>query len=468
MANKKKFYAVKNGNSIGVFETWTECQKSINGYSNAEYKSFTSYEEAKAYIDGKDIYMEMIETDINNGYLVVYTDGSYNDKTKKYSYGVVIFDKNKNKFTLSGNGQNPKYIDSKNIAGEVIAVINALDWAISNSYNKIKIYHDYEGIPYWIKGEWKANSDIAKSLVYIVNNTYKDLIDIKFEHIKGHTNNKFNEEADRLAKSALEGICKKEINGENWFSTSKIDKEDLKSLIDCIKDDYPNLKYNLKSLSNRDIFKLELSNEKITITSYNVNGNKVLVQGKNTSFLFQIFITYLCELIEDKELISVLSSAYRVSINNNKQIKKQFDDIFPTFPSDYPNNIKKLIKQSIININIYIESELYNQYVYPILIALDGHLKYLFKQIGITICKKTGYCYFNKPGYKYVLKPEITVSQDEKENIEKCYNFYTNNRNVLVHYGDLMGSTDNTRIIENFSEAKEIVQKTLNLIQETL
>ena len=385
MANKKKFYAVKNGNSIGVFETWTECQKSINGYSNAEYKSFTSYEEAKAYIDGKDIYMEMIETDINNGYVVAYTDGSYNDEIKKYSYGVVIFDKNKNKFNLSGNGQNPKYIDSKNIAGEVIAVINALDWAVSNYYDKIKIYHDYEGIPYWIKGEWKTKSDISKSLVYIVNNRYKDLIDIKFEHIEGHTNNRFNEEADRLAKSALEGICKQKIYGENWFSTSKIDKDELTTLIACIKDDYPDLKCNLKNLNNRDVFKLELCNEKITITSYNVDGNKILVQGKNTTSLFQIFVIYLSELMEDKELISVLSNVYRVNIRNKKEIITQFDNIFPAFHSDYPNNIKKLIKQSIININIYIESEIYNQYVYPALIALDGQIMDIVILISLGI-----------------------------------------------------------------------------------
>ena len=31
-----------------------------------------------------------------------------------------------------------------------------------------------------------------------------------------------------------------------------------------------------------------------------------------------------------------------------------------------------------------------------------------------------------------------------------------------------MGSTDNTKIIEDFDEAKELIQKTLNLIQETL
>ena len=36
----KKFYAVKKGHKKGIFESWDECKKNINGYSGAIYKSF--------------------------------------------------------------------------------------------------------------------------------------------------------------------------------------------------------------------------------------------------------------------------------------------------------------------------------------------------------------------------------------------------------------------------------------------
>ena len=58
-----KFYAVKVGQTVGVFNNWAECQKSISGYSGADYKSFPTVEEAEAYIVGDDIYEEKIKTE---------------------------------------------------------------------------------------------------------------------------------------------------------------------------------------------------------------------------------------------------------------------------------------------------------------------------------------------------------------------------------------------------------------------
>lgn len=31
------FYAVANGHSIGIFETWDECSKSVKGYKGAAF-----------------------------------------------------------------------------------------------------------------------------------------------------------------------------------------------------------------------------------------------------------------------------------------------------------------------------------------------------------------------------------------------------------------------------------------------
>ena len=51
---KQKFYAVKKGKNIGVYNTWDECKKQVNGFSGAEYKSFSTFQEAKEYIDGSE------------------------------------------------------------------------------------------------------------------------------------------------------------------------------------------------------------------------------------------------------------------------------------------------------------------------------------------------------------------------------------------------------------------------------
>ena len=45
--SKKKFYVVWNGRKKGVFTSWNVCKKQIDGFEAAEYKSFTSLEEAE-------------------------------------------------------------------------------------------------------------------------------------------------------------------------------------------------------------------------------------------------------------------------------------------------------------------------------------------------------------------------------------------------------------------------------------
>lgn len=45
-----KFYAVRDGREKGIFTDWEACKRSVVGYSNAQYKSFRSKEEATAYL----------------------------------------------------------------------------------------------------------------------------------------------------------------------------------------------------------------------------------------------------------------------------------------------------------------------------------------------------------------------------------------------------------------------------------
>lgn len=51
---KKKYYAVKAGRKTGIFQTWGECKKQVDGYSRAIFKSFSTMEEAEKYLYGKE------------------------------------------------------------------------------------------------------------------------------------------------------------------------------------------------------------------------------------------------------------------------------------------------------------------------------------------------------------------------------------------------------------------------------
>lgn len=47
---QKKFYSVRNGREVGVYESWAKCKEQVEGYPDADYKSFTSKDAALEYI----------------------------------------------------------------------------------------------------------------------------------------------------------------------------------------------------------------------------------------------------------------------------------------------------------------------------------------------------------------------------------------------------------------------------------
>lgn len=46
-----KFYAVKKGRKPGIYRTWEEAKAQVDGYSGAEYKSFSKITDATAYLN---------------------------------------------------------------------------------------------------------------------------------------------------------------------------------------------------------------------------------------------------------------------------------------------------------------------------------------------------------------------------------------------------------------------------------
>ena len=81
-----------------------------------------------------------------------------------------------------------------------------------NDYHKEKsekgtIYFDYQGIEAWYTGEWQAKSEIA---LFYVKESKKFKAEFNFHKVKAHSGDRWNEEADALAKKGMEqSIAKK-------------------------------------------------------------------------------------------------------------------------------------------------------------------------------------------------------------------------------------------------------------------
>lgn len=457
-----KYYAVKRGHKPGIYDNWTDCQNATKGFSNPDFKSFNTKEEAEAYLIDKDIWKEQVSKDNEEGFLVAFVDGSFDKDLNRYSYGVILILPDNRKESVCGYGSNKKYVISDNIPGEIFGVINALDWALSNGYEKIKIYHDYEGLSKWISEEWKAHTEVSKMYVNLYKAKFQDVIHVQFAKVPGHSNISYNEEADHLAKSALKNRSKSAIKGDNWYSITNFSSEDFQTLADLIIESDENISCYKTNYDNKMIYRFELQSNAVTTTLFKTGQHTLLVQGKN-SYLFQIITSAIVELDEKSSIENILGSAYRVSIEA-KNINSTYEPIESGLPSDYPETIKRLIKQSIINLKYYIESEDYSQYAFPALRALEGHIKYLIGKAGGTVSKN--FNQFNKStaGGSYIYSASL-ADYTKKINIETCYNYYKSQRDTLFHFGDIIGNTDSTRIIDSKDEADEIIKKCIDLIE---
>lgn len=199
----KKYYAVRVGKIPGIYFTWDDCKTMVEGYPGAKYKSFGSLAEAEAFLEGvsysQETQVEMQLTTEEKAY--AFVDGSYNVATGVYGYGGFLVS-NAQKHILQGAGDEEEMASMRNVAGEILGSMAAVEKALELGLKELVIYYDYMGIEMWATGAWKRNKAGTIAYYEFMQNV-KNQIAITFEKVKGHSGIEGNEEADRLAKEAV-------------------------------------------------------------------------------------------------------------------------------------------------------------------------------------------------------------------------------------------------------------------------
>jgi ribonuclease HI len=189
-----KYYAIKDDTKSEIVDSWDKCKSHLKNYNSPKYKSFKTKEEAEAYIND-------IVRDDNITAPKAYIDGSYDNDTGCYSFGGILIIDGK-EYPYKKKFEKDKYSDLRNVAGEIQGAGFIIAYCVKKGIKELHIFYDYLGIEKWFTHEWKANSKIAIEY-QMLSDRVKDKIKVVFHKVKSHTNNYYNDYADKLAKDAL-------------------------------------------------------------------------------------------------------------------------------------------------------------------------------------------------------------------------------------------------------------------------
>ena len=338
---KQKFYAVKAGRKPGIYQTWHQAEEQIKGFPSAEYKAFPTEDEAIKYLSSEgpkestklSDMNDKIEVEIKNlqdGEVIAFVDGSYSkdvEGKEKYSFGVFLIT-NKSEDSLYKAFVDKEYMESRNIAGEIEGVKQAILWAIENKKQKIKVFYDYAGIEKWATKEWNATVKISQDYSKFFDEKSK-LINVKFEHVKAHSGIVYNEKADELAKRALLSQGYKTYNdGSIYFiGFQKQDWLNMTIMLnDKINEEGVENKIEVEELSPKDYLDkliLTFDWQRVIINCY--KGSKSYVQGKQ-SVLFQTIISLAIEkLPTDNAVIEVLKTYHALNVEESDKQGRPID-----------------------------------------------------------------------------------------------------------------------------------------------
>lgn len=217
MANtKQKFYAVRNGLVPGIYLTWADCKRQVDGYVNAIYKSFATRAEAESFLNGSApvrarkasaAQPDTAATVIDPDAVIIYTDGSCLKNPGRGGYGVVMLDGLQRRELSAG------FILTTNNRMEILGCIVALQ--ALQVPTRVVLHTDSQYVVNsiskgWAKG-WRRNGWRRPTGPVVNADLWKVLLDlcekhnVTFQWVRGHAGNVENERCDVLARTAAQG-----------------------------------------------------------------------------------------------------------------------------------------------------------------------------------------------------------------------------------------------------------------------
>ncbi|OSY88827.1 ribonuclease H [Tenacibaculum holothuriorum] len=174
---KKKFYVVWKGKKAGVFTSWNECKKQVDGFQGAQYKAFANKIDAekaltKSYekYKGKDTKKTVLSPTEKAKYGTPIMESISVDAACAGNPGIMeyrgVLTHNKKEIFRMGPFKN-----GTNNIGEFLALVHGIALLKSKNQPIIPIYSDSKIAMSWIK-----QKQCKTNLVFDSSN--KDILDL--------------------------------------------------------------------------------------------------------------------------------------------------------------------------------------------------------------------------------------------------------------------------------------------------
>ncbi|HEX4997165.1 MAG TPA: ribonuclease HI [Terriglobia bacterium] len=213
-----KFYAVRKGYQTGIFRTWDDCRRQVEGFAGAQFKSFPTEREALEYLAGKDPRppvqaprspVAAATQEQDSASVVVFSDGAASPNPGPGGYGVVIVEGDRRR-ELSGG-----FRLTTNNRMEILGCIVGLsqieapsDVAVYSDSRYVVNTMDQSWAIRWRKNGWRRkdasgnwqpalNSDLWLRMLELC-----DKHQVRFHWVRGHAGHPENERCDELARTA--------------------------------------------------------------------------------------------------------------------------------------------------------------------------------------------------------------------------------------------------------------------------
>lgn len=152
-------------------------------------------------------FMEKKDIPVKKKNAIAYVDGSCNESLKLCTYGIVLIlpDKIK-KYSGQVVGIPNKICNSR--AAEFGAAVMALGVASSFGVKKMVLKYDCKAIADCANGKFKKN-DVLGEWFHNLYLKRRENIKIKLKKVKAHSRDEHNQEADSLARKAMQQLINK-------------------------------------------------------------------------------------------------------------------------------------------------------------------------------------------------------------------------------------------------------------------